>query len=207
MQLNLTLVVIAVTGFISYRAFQSPAMLSKWMLIPYEVKHRRDYYRLVSHSFVHGDLIHLLFNLFTLYSFGPILELVLGDMKGPAVGLLLYALIYFGGVVAASLPAMYKHHSNPAYASLGASGGVSSVLMVVMMMFPQLEVEFFFFVPLKAVYAVPVFFLLEYLMQRQARTNIAHDAHMGGALFGLLCIIVIEPAVVPQFFDVLLGRV
>lgn len=205
--MNLTLLVIAATAFVSYRAFNSPSMLEKWMLIPYQVKNHREYYRLISHGFVHGDLIHLLFNLFTLYSFGPILELVMAELKGPTLGMLLYVLIYFGGMLAATIPAMIKHHSNPVYRSVGASGAVSAVLMVVMMVFPQFEILFFFIVPIKAVFAVPLFFLMEYFLQKQSQTNIAHDAHIGGALFGLLCIVIIEPAVIPQFFDALMGRI
>jgi membrane associated rhomboid family serine protease len=206
MELNLTLLIIVATGFISYRAFESPSMLSKWMLIPFDVKYNQEYYRLISHGFIHRDLIHLVFNLYVLYSFGSALEMVLCHLKGTPVGLLLYVLIYFGGVVAATLPAMVKHHSNAMYRSLGASGGVSSALMAVMMLFPNITINFFFFIPIKAVFAVPLFFVIEYLLQRQSQTRIAHDAHISGAVFGLVCIICIEPGVIPQFIDVLMGR-
>jgi membrane associated rhomboid family serine protease len=204
-QLSLTLIIVIATAIISYRAFQSPAMLGKWMMIPFQVKNYREYYRLVSHAFVHGDLMHLIFNMFSLFSFGVFLEEALQILGGRAQGGANFLMIYFGGILFATLPAMYKHQENPTYRSLGASGGVSAVLMATMFLFPDLSVSFFFFIPMKSYIAIPLFFVAEHLMQRSGRTGIAHDAHIGGAIFGLLAMLAIEPQVFSNFVDIVFG--
>jgi len=177
--------------------------MAKYMFIPFEVKNYKAYYRIISHGFLHGDLMHLIFNMFSLYSFGELLEQALGIMRSPVQGYILYSIIYFGGIAVATHPAMIKHHNNPTYRSLGASGGVSSVLMATMMLFPESEIGFFFFIPMKAYIAIPVFFLIEHWMQRSGKTGIAHDAHIGGAAFGLLSMIAIEPNVVAHLIEVI----
>jgi len=203
--ISLTLIIVIVTSIVSYRAFNSPTMMAKWMFIPYQVKGYREYYRVISHGFIHGDLMHLVFNMFSLYSFGELLEYALGSLRTPMQGYLLYLLIYLGGIVVATLPSMLKHGDNPAYRSVGASGGVSSILMATMMLFPDASIGFFFFIPMKAYIAIPVFFLIEHLMQRSGKTGIAHDAHMGGALFGLLSILAIDPQCLTRLMAAIQG--
>jgi membrane associated rhomboid family serine protease len=204
-QLSLTLIIVIVTSILSYRAFQSPVMLGKWMFIPFQVKNYREYHRILSHAFVHGDMMHLIFNMFALYSFGELLEKALAILRTPGESYMLYSLIYFGGIAVATLPSMLKHHDNASYRSLGASGGVSSVLMATMLLFPESEIGFFFFIPMKAYLAIPLFFIIEHWMQRSGKTGIAHDAHIGGALFGLLAMIAIEPKVLSNFIAVVFG--
>jgi membrane associated rhomboid family serine protease len=119
-----------------------------------------------------------------------------GTLKGGALFLALYVL----GGVAATLPSMRKHSDNYGYNSVGASGAVSSLLMAYMILFPLHEIAFFF-IPMPAFIGVFVFFLLEHFMKRNVRSNIAHDAHIWGALFGIVFVAVVVPNSIPRFLS------
>lgn len=197
----ITFLLLGVTGFISWRAFEDHGIMSKFRYSPYLVKSRREYHRLIAHAFVHANWPHLLFNALALYSFGEALEaFFFTTLFGKAGGMLMMLLFYLLGVLAASIPAYRKHSDHPGYNSVGASGGVSAILMAYMVAFPTAEVAFFF-VPMPAFLAVFVFFILEVLMQRSGKTMIAHDAHLGGAVFGLLFVGLFAPNCYPRFIQ------
>jgi membrane associated rhomboid family serine protease len=102
------------------------------------------------------------------------------------------------GGVAATLPSLRKHSDNYGYNSVGASGGVSALLMAYMILFPLNEIAFFF-IPMPAFIGVFVFFLLEQFMKRNVRSNIAHDAHIWGALFGIVFVALAVPHSLTRF--------
>lgn len=209
----ITLGIIAITVIVSYTAFSNRALFDKLLLHPYSVKHRKEYYRLLSHVLLHSDWTHLLFNMYTFWSFGTFLEQLLTKRvlftaympeivyKGETFGAVAFSLLYIGGGLVATLPAMRKHGDDIYYRSVGASGAVSAMLMCFMFMFPTFEVSFFFILPLPSFIAAFVFFGIEHWLSRQGRTNIAHDAHIWGALFGIAFVGVIDPSLYGIFFD------
>ncbi len=200
----LTFIILAATVLVSWRAFEQSALFEKLLHSPYRVKHQKQYYRLFTHMLVHADGIHLALNMFVFYSFGRVMESIFtmnwGSMKG---GLMFIALYVLGGV-AATLPSMRKHGDNYGYNSVGASGAVSALLMAYMILFPLNEIAFFF-IPMPAFIGVFVFFLLEHFMKRNVRSNIAHDAHIWGALFGIVFIAVLVPQSIPRFITQVLS--
>ena len=135
------------------------------MLKPYAVKHNNEWYRILTHGFIHADTTHLFFNLFVLWQFGGAVEnrLAAGQAEqGIALpGNYTFLMLYFGGLLIASIPAMYKHNDNPGYASLGASGAVSAVLMAYILCFPTAKLLLFFIVPMPAFLAGALFFAYE----------------------------------------------
>ena len=149
---------------------------------------------------VHADGIHLALNMFVFYSFGGVMERLFTVNWGDVKGSILFLALYILGGVAATLPSMKKHGDNYGYNSVGASGGVSALLMAYMVLFPLHEIAFFF-IPMPAFIGVFVFFLLEHFMKRNVRSNIAHDAHIWGALFGILFVAVVVPNSIPRFFS------
>lgn len=188
----ITLIILVVTGFISWRAMENYDLLGKLAQHPYSVKHKKEYYRLFSHMLVHAGFGHLLLNMFVFYSFGSIVEVSLQHQYGFAQGSSFYLILYVVGGLAATLPSMKKHADDYGYRAVGASGAVSSVMMAFMIMYPTAEIAFFFILPMPAFLGVFVFFLLEHFMQKSAKTNIAHDAHIWGAVFGVVFITLLD---------------
>jgi len=200
----LTFIILAATILVSWRAFEQSALFEKLLHSPYRVKHQKQYYRVFSHMLVHADGIHLALNMFVFYSFGRVLESIFTLNWGNVTGGLLFVALYGLGGAAATLPSLRKQGDNYGYNSVGASGGVSALLMAYMILFPLNEIAFFF-IPMPAFIGVFVFFLLEHFMKRNVRSNIAHDAHIWGALFGIAFIAVVVPNSIPRFISQVLG--
>ncbi len=183
----LCIILVSMRGF-NHRGFQE-----KLLYIPYEVKHHHAYYRIVSHIFIHQDWAHLLFNLFTLYFLGEHLEMLLKMTYGEIIGGAHWLILFFGGGVFATLYSYYKHQDNSNYRSLGASGAVSSIVFAMIICNPQMELMIMFFpFPIKAYIFGPLYLLFEYYGHKKGRSGIAHDAHIGGALFGVMYIFLIN---------------
>lgn len=194
----LTFIILAATVLVSWRAFDQSGLFEKLLHNPYRVKHQKQYYRLFSHMLVHADVIHLALNMFVFYSFGRVMESIFTMNWGSSKGSAMFLALYILGGVAATLPSMRKHGDNYGYNSVGASGAVSALLMAYMILFPLNEIAFFF-IPMPAFIGVFVFFLLEHFMKRNVKSNIAHDAHIWGALFGIVFIAVTVPNSIPRF--------
>lgn len=192
MESLVTYIIIALTVFVSWQAFNDPSLRAKLLNNPYQVKHRREYYRILSHALIHADFLHLGFNMFALYSFGRFTEGYFVSEYGTVKGELGYILLYVFGAVAATLPSLRKHGDNFAYNSLGASGAVSAVMMAAMIIMPVMKVYFFFAIGMPAYLAILVFFVFEHYMSRSGKSHIAHDAHIWGAIFGLLFVVCLD---------------
>ncbi|MFN0032993.1 MAG: rhomboid family intramembrane serine protease [Flavobacteriales bacterium] len=198
--LSITLILIVITAFISWRAFENAALKERMMHSPYLVKHERQYHRLLSHALIHSDWMHLAFNMFVLWSFGQHVEHFFTEEHGNA-GRITYLLLYALAALAATLPSMRKHGNNPDYRSVGASGAVSAVMVAAMFISPDSRISFFFLPGVPAYIAIVLFFVLEHVLSRTGRTNIAHDAHIWGALFGIAFMGLLEPEVIANFFS------
>jgi membrane associated rhomboid family serine protease len=187
-----TYIIIALTVFVSWQAFENSTLFGKLLNNPYQVKHNHQYYRILSHTLVHADYLHLGFNMFALYSFGRFTEQYFTQSYGIVKGEIAYILLYVCGAVVASLPSLRKHGDNFGYNSVGASGAVSAVMMAAMIIMPVMKVYFFFAIGMPAYIAILVFFAFEHYMNRSGKTNIAHDAHIWGAIFGLIFVICLD---------------
>lgn len=184
------LFILIATGFVSWQANQRPDLKDKLLLHPFRVKHENQWFRVLTHAFVHGDSTHLLVNLFVLWQFGSQVEALLAsDSLVPLVklpGNYSFLMLYFGGILFAALPAMLRHKNNPDYRSLGASGAVSAVLIFYIIHFPTVQLLLFFVIPIPAFLAGILFFVYEGYMDRKGGGRIAHDAHLYGGLYGLI---------------------
>lgn len=154
---------------------------------------RKQHYRVFTSSFLHGSFFHLLFNMMALLSFGPVVEQLLG-----ADGFLV---VYFGAVMTSGIVSFYVNRNNLAYSSLGASDGVSGVLLSFCLFYPMDKI-YILFVPI----GIPAFIfaglfmaISATLMGRQGN-RIAHEGHLGGAIAGVLLTIAMRPDVVGRFF-------
>jgi membrane associated rhomboid family serine protease len=179
-----SLLLIAVTCAVSYAGFRYREVEEKLIFQPERILSGKEYYRLVTSAFLHSGWNHLLLNMVGLYIFGRILEWTL-----EANDLLL---IYFGAVIGGSLLSLYvhRHHDYQAY---GASGGVCGVIFAYLLLFPGAGIRLYFAVPVPGwLYAIG-FMVGSFAAMKKAKDNIGHDAHLGGAIVGLLIAAALHP--------------
>ncbi len=163
--------------------------------------------QLISHMFMHGGLAHLFFNMFALFMFGTVLEQVWGAKRF----LLFYFITGLGAMLLHTcVQAWILHNYTGSFApsiellnefqeaaatyvtpTVGASGAIFGILIAFGTLFPNTELYLMFIpVPVKAKYFVTIYVVIE-LYQGMAMNpgdNVAHFAHLGGALFGFLLV-------------------
>ena len=202
MHISLTLVLIAVTVLVSWRAFTDQRLLGRLILWPPAVQRNRQYDRLLTYGFVHADWMHLAFNMITLWSFGSAVEQVFSAWITP----LGFVLFYLSAIVVSILPTFLKHQRDANYRSLGASGGVAAVLFAAILFDPwtkliifpiPLPIPAFLFAILDVGYSV--------WMDQRGGDNVNHSAHLWGAAYGVLFTVLLQPAILSHFTRSLLG--
>lgn len=189
----LAYIIIALTIGVSWKAFDNMSLKSQLIFSPYRFKRDKDWKPLLGHALIHANWLHLIFNMYVFYWFGTNTEALFVVGKGRIAGEILFLILYVGGVLFAAVPSLLKHGDNPGYASLGASGAVSAVLLAFIIANPLAELRFLFIpIPIQAWVMGIIFFVAEYFMQRRGGTGIAHDAHIGGAVFGVIFMGIID---------------
>lgn len=189
----ITIIIIIVTVLASLKAFKEPEFKYKMLFYPYKVKRENQHYRFFSHMLIHGDYLHLFFNMFVLLSFGRIMEFSFVQEYGALFGSIHFIVLYIvGGFVAGFWP-FYRNHDNPSYMSLGASGAVSAVLFAAILWLPQGGI-YIMFIPVEIpAWLFGILYLgFEYYMSKRGGSNVAHDAHFGGAIFGIFYTLIIN---------------
>lgn len=202
--LNPVLILIGLTVAISAYAWSNRDLMEAWIMEPYVIARNGQWYRFLTSGFLHADWSHLLFNMFAFYSFSPVVLATLAQGYGPGAGLGLFLLLYLGGIVVSDLPTYFKHRDERNYRSLGASGGVASILFASILLFPVNSngggiIIFPLPFPIQPFIFGILYLLYSWYMGRRRGDNINHDAHFYGALYGVLVIAALVPGVVPQF--------
>lgn len=198
----MTYILIFITVIVSIACFRSRALFDKLSLRPYRIAHNKEWYRVISHGFVHADYIHLAVNMFVLFSFGEYMEQLFKSYAQAgtiANAYLSIALLYFGGMIAASVYDVFKRRNDPHYASIGASGAVSAVVFAFIFFNPWEKIYFFGIVPIPAIVFALLYAVYSQYMGRRQGDNINHFAHLFGGLFGFVFPLLIDPAFFPQF--------
>lgn len=185
-----TLVIIAAAGYCSYLGLRRPGFMDRYLFSPRDVLAKKEYRRLVTSAFLHADWMHFGVNAFSLYMFGSHVE--------RACGLPILAAIFFASVVGGNLLALWLHRHH-AYRAMGASGGVCGVIFASIFLLPGGSVRLLLLpIPIPAyIYAI-LFLLVSVYGVRAARDNVGHDAHLGGAIVGLLVTTALRPSIVGQ---------
>lgn len=183
-----TLIIVALTCVISYFAFNNEKIIRDLIFWPPALSRDRQYYRLISYGLIHADGQHLIFNMVTLYFFGGVIERLLT----PYIGETGFVLFYAGALVASILPTWWQHRNDAMYRSLGASGAVSAVLFAFILVQPWATI-LVFFIPVPAIIYAVLYLGYTMYMNRQNRDNINHSAHLWGAAYGVIFMLVMEP--------------
>lgn len=175
----------------AYTLLVNPAMIDRWSFKPYRVVREREWGRWLTAGFVHVGAMHLLFNMVTLYYFGPFIEAVLGPLR--------FLAIYVGSELAANALTYWRHRDNPQYSAVGASGAISGVLFSFCLFEPFALLGIMFIIPMPAILFAVLYVALSIYASKQGGGRIAHEAHLGGALGGLALTVLLYPAAVGIF--------
>ena len=152
---------------------------------PYEIIHYKKYYQMITSAFLHADILHLAFNMFALFSFGSILERFFASNFGSTEGSVYFFLIYFISLFGGSVLTVIFHYRNPSYVAVGASGAVSGIVFSYILFFPTSTVGFFF-VPMPAFIFAFLYVGISIYGMKSKLGNIGHEAHLGGAIAGVI---------------------
>jgi membrane associated rhomboid family serine protease len=193
----MTLYILALIVLTSLIALNNHKILNAMMLNPYLVETKKEYYRFISSGFVHAGYLHLFVNCLTLYFFGPYVESTLGSYHLLA--------ILFLGIIISDFPTYAKYRHDPSYRSLGASGGIASVVFTYILISPVSTI-YIFFIPLPAFVFGGLFLIYSYYLSKQnSGDHINHSAHFYGAVTGIVYTLIFYPEVLIPFFEQLLS--
>ena len=181
------LILATLIGVGALTLFIAPALIEKCLFRPHWLVPRGEYATLLSSAFVHADLTHLLFNAFTFWAFAFTLERAVGTQP--------FVMLYAFGLLASDAGTWWKHRQDPGYRTLGASGAIMAVLFASIIHFPGASL---FIVPIPVPIPAPLFALgylaYTWVASRQGGTRINHDAHLAGALAGIVFVAFSDPA-------------
>lgn len=185
----------------SLLAFNNRNIFNKCLFSPYATYHYKQYYRLFTHAFLHGDYMHLAFNMYALYLFGQVLEEQYFPALFQSKAEFYYILLYVGGIFFSTIYEFIKQKDNPNYSSVGASGAVTAVVFSMILINPTMGMGILFipfFIP--AWIFGGLYLLYSWYMGKRQLDNIGHTAHFWGAVFGFVFTILLKPALLSRFF-------
>ena len=196
MQAPVTFFLIGITCLVSWMAFNNRKLMDRLILWPPAIDQHRQYDRLVTYGFIHGDFMHLLFNMVTLFFFGQQIE----QLMTRVMGIWAYPVFYVSALVVSILPTYLKNQKSPNYLSLGACGAVSAVLFAFVLLAPWSTIGVMF-IPMPAIVFAVLYVGYSIWMDRRGGDRINHSAHLAGAAYGVLFMAIMEPRVLGIFLQ------
>lgn len=181
-----TAILIAINVVVSLLAFGNRELFGMLMLQVGAVQ-QGEWHRVLTSGFVHGDEMHLLFNMLTLFFFGPVLE----DRR--MLGRNNFLIVYFVSLIVGSFYALYLNWGNPYYSAVGASGAISGVMVGISIFAPFLMILVFGIIPVPAIIYAVLFIGYSAFAMGNQNSIIGHEAHLAGAVAGLVTVILMRP--------------
>lgn len=177
--------IMVITVIFSSRGFTNHSFFAKYAFEVEKVLLYRQYYRLFTSGMLHINWMHLIFNMISLYAFGGALALLMPWYS--------YLVVYFASLLGGNLFALLVHKNHGDYTAVGASGAVNGVIFASMALFPDMTINFLFILPLPAWLYALLFVGVSIYGIRSRRDNVGHEAHLAGALIGMLIAIGMYP--------------
>ena len=192
------LIFIGIISAISIYGFSTPDFVNRYIFNISAIRETNKWDRVLSSSFLHSDGFHLFLNMYVLYMFAPSI------VENPSFGLAWFFVIYFGAVMGGGLLSYYMHRNNYAYKALGASGGVTGIVMASAVVNPDMGMGIIFVPVFIPAYIFGALYLLYSIYSMHNQTdNIGHDAHLGGAVVGIFVPILLYPQILSfNFFKI-----
>lgn len=186
-----SLIIIVITTGTSFIAFRNPELWQFMALVPFRMFREREFHEVVTSGFVHANGPHLLVNMLTLFFFGPVTEHLLGGTQ--------FLAVYGASLVIGSLWPLAKHRNDPGYVAIGASGAVSGIVFAFCLFEPTHLLYLFFAIPIPAILFAVLYVAYSVYAMKRMNDNIGHEAHIAGALGGVLLTIILHPEVINRF--------
>ncbi|MFR9166639.1 MAG: rhomboid family intramembrane serine protease [Dysgonomonas sp.] len=185
---TVVIILIAITAVTSFIGFNNQSFFDRGKFNINAILNGKQWDRLITSGFLHGDIMHLFFNMFTLYFFSDVIVQYLGTVD--------YLIIYFGAILGGNLLSLWMYRRDLYYSAIGASGGVSGILFASIALYPHLELYIMFIpIPIKG-WVFGILYLAYSVYGMKAKLgNIGHAAHLGGSLVGLILAVTFAPAI------------
>jgi len=198
--ISITLIIIIINVVVSFMAFNNATLFQKSLMNPFMIFKKNEYWRFITSGFIHGSYVHLGFNMFTFYFFGQVVERVFGQVIGPG-SILLFIFFYLSALIISDLPVAWKRRDQINYNSLGASGAVAAMVFASIIYFPMNEIYIFGIIGIKGFILGIIYIIYSYTQGKKMSDNINHEAHLYGAIYGVLFAIIIHPHAVKGFIE------
>lgn len=202
------MILIACIVGISLIAFSNERIKQLLILIPQEVYQGRGIYRTISSGFIHADFLHLAINMYVLWSFGQLTQAYfeLAPMRMfQAMPWLHVGICFLMGVIVANLVTTQQYHKQANYASLGASGGVSSIVFATIAFQPFAPIYLMAVIPIPGILLGIGYIFYSFFASKRGGDNINHTAHIAGAIFGFVYPFITSIGQFSRFGDDVLG--
>jgi membrane associated rhomboid family serine protease len=190
--MSITLIILIATCIISIAAFNNQKLLDNLIFYPPAINEQQQYYRFITCGFIHANVPHLVFNMYSFWIFGEYVEILFMTVFGP-VGRWHYLLMYISALVVCLLPTYAKNKTNYHYRSLGASGAVSAVIFAFIFLNPLQGIGLIF---LPREFMIPgfifgfLYLVVSSYLDKKGGGNINHSAHIWGAIYGIIFLII-----------------
>jgi len=189
-EITVTIIILLLTCVISFTAFSNEKITNDLIFYPPAVTNHNQWYRFITCGFIHADFLHLAFNMYTFFIFGKMVESAFIEIFGRS-GTALYTILYKSSLVACLLPTYFKHKNDSYYRSLGASGAVSAVIFAGIVLYPTMGLQIFPIpINIPAFIFGPLYLIVSAYLAKKGHGNINHSAHIWGAVFGILFLLV-----------------
>jgi membrane associated rhomboid family serine protease len=196
----MTNVIVIATIALSIFAFYNQEWMGRMIFNPYMISVRKQWWRFFTSGFIHADWIHLGVNMIVLWSFGNVVEQYYGFVFEEK-STFYYLLLYFGGLVISITPSYKRHLHNAGYNALGASGAVSGVLFTAILFRPLDKIYLYGIIGIPGIILGVLYIAYSYYMNKRGRDYVNHDAHLWGAIFGMLFTLALKPTLIIHFID------
>ncbi|MFC5044940.1 rhomboid family intramembrane serine protease [Aquimarina hainanensis] len=185
---NINVVMLLIIGanvLVSIKGFNDYSFFEKYKFNIGGIR-RGEQLRMLTSGFLHVDMTHLFFNMFSLYFFAPVVISYLGDIK--------FLIIYLGSLLVGNILSLLFHKDEYHYSAVGASGAVSGIIYSAILFKPGMSL-FIMFIPIPIpAYIFGIGYLLYSIYGMKSKTdNIGHDAHFGGAVGGYILTLLMAP--------------
>lgn len=204
----MTILLIIITSIISVVAFKNRDLFFKLQFNAYQVVHRKQWYRLISHGFVHANWSHLIVNMFVLYFFGQTTEQMLHELTNAGIlsfPTLIFILFYFSALIISSSISLVKHKDDHWYNAVGASGAVAAVIFFSIFFNPWERLYFYAIIPIPGIVFAILYIVYSQYMGRKGQDNIGHEAHLMGAVYGFMFPLFIDLELIKYFMHSLVN--
>lgn len=202
--MSVTVIIIAISSVVSILAFSNREMFDKMKFNPYRIHNNKEWYRVLTHALLHANWMHLLINMFVLYSFGSAVEYYFSYYLGSKAELF-YIILYVTSIIFSVLYSFNKQKENIYFNAVGASGAVSAVVFTAILFDPWNRLYFFGIIPIPGIIFGIGYLIYSYIMGKRQKGPIAHDVHFLGSVYGLVFPILIKHQLIWVFLNNLLN--